>query len=139
MKVFVDTWGWLALADPNDPFHFSADRCYREFGRQAGRVVTSNFVLDETFTLLFRRRPYNEAMHFSSGLLASQFIRIEIVTEPRFKMAFDLRRRFSDKPRISFTDLSSMAIMTELKVSDILTGDEHFSQVGLGFRRIPVQ
>jgi hypothetical protein len=30
-----------------------------------------------------------------------------------------------------------MAIMMELKLTDILTGDAHFTQVGLGFRRLP--
>jgi predicted nucleic acid-binding protein len=38
---------------------------------------------------------------------------------------------------MALTDLSSMAIMTELKVTDILTADAHFQQVGLGFRTLP--
>ncbi|MGH9745800.1 MAG: type II toxin-antitoxin system VapC family toxin [Candidatus Acidiferrales bacterium] len=137
MKIFVDTWGWLVLADPKDPLHSEAVGCYEEFSGRTGRVVTSNFILNETFTLLFRRRPHKEALHFSEGLLQSPFIRIETVTEHRFLRAFELRRKFSDKPRISFTDLSSMAIMMELKVSDILTGDPHFNQVGFGFRTLP--
>jgi uncharacterized protein len=42
-----------------------------------------------------------------------------------------------DKPRISFTDLTTMIIMTELEVVDILTADVHFTHVGLGFRLLP--
>ncbi|MGA8024307.1 MAG: PIN domain-containing protein [Candidatus Acidiferrales bacterium] len=133
----MDTWGWLAMADPQYSCHAQAVGCYQEFSRGAGGVLTSNFVLDETFTLLFGRRPYDEALRFSSGLLKSSFIRIEAVTEARFHKAFELRKRFRDKPRISFTDLSTMAIMIELRVSDVLTGDAHFSQVGLGFRILP--
>ena len=124
------------MADPQDSFHAQAVCYYEEFSRGAG-VLTSNFVLDETFTLLFARRPYDEALRFSLGLLKSSFIRIEAVTEARFHKAFELRKRFRDKPRISFTDLSTMAIMIELKVTDVLTGDAHFSQVGLGFRIFP--
>lgn len=139
MKLFVDTWGWLALADARDSFHAQAVRHYEEFSKRAGGVLTSNFVLDETFTLLFGRRPYSEALKLSQGLLQSSFIRIEAVTESRFLKAFELRKRFSDKPRISFTDLSSMAIMMEFKVLDVLTGDAHFSQVGLGFRILPTR
>ncbi|HEY0702912.1 MAG TPA: PIN domain-containing protein [Candidatus Acidoferrales bacterium] len=139
MKLFVDTWGWLALADPHDSFHSQAARHYQEFSKGGGGVLTSNFVLDETFTLLFSRRPYGEALGFSQGLLQSSFIRIEAVTESRFLKAFELRKRFRDKPRISFTDLSSMAIMIELKVPDVLTGDAHFTQVGLGFRILPTR
>jgi predicted nucleic acid-binding protein len=137
VKVFVDTWGWLVLADPKDPFHSQAVLYYEECSKDSGRIFTSDFVLDETFTLMFRRRPYKEALHFCSGLLQSPFIRIESVTEPRFLKTFELRKRFSDKPLISFTDLSSMTIMSELKVTDILTGDAHFSHIGLGFRILP--
>jgi uncharacterized protein len=137
VKLFVDTWGWLVLADKKDPLHEQAAQSYQERSKSSGRVLTSNFVLDETFTLLFRRRPFEESWRFAHGLLGSPFIGIEVVTEPRFRKAFDLRRRFSDQPKISFTDLSSIAIMTELKVTDILTGDAHFQQVGLGFRTLP--
>ncbi len=137
MKLFVDTWGWLVLADRNDPLHQRAVRCYEEYSQRFGRVLTSNFVLDETFTLLFRRRPFEEARRFAQGILKSSFIGVEVVTETRFQKAFELRGKFSDKPKISFTDLSSMAIMTELKLSDILTADAHFVHVNLGFRTLP--
>ncbi|MEE8200533.1 MAG: PIN domain-containing protein [Candidatus Acidoferrales bacterium] len=138
MKLFVDTWGWLILEDRKDPRHELAAECYRR--RSRGQIVTSNFVLDETFTLLFRRRPFSEVWRFTQGLLQSsteKFLRVEPVTETRFREAVVLRRRFSDKPRISFTDLTSMVIMRELGLVDILTADTHFQQVGLGFRLLP--
>jgi uncharacterized protein len=137
LKLFVDTWGWLVLADKKDPHHGSAARCYEERSRTTGRVVTSNFVLDEALTLLFRRRPFDEAWRFANALLQSSFIAVETVTEGRFRKAFELRRKLADKPGISFTDLTSMIIMSELRATDILTGDQHFSQVGLGFRLFP--
>ena len=137
MKLFVDTWGWLVLADLKDPLHSKTAECYKELSGKEGRVLTSNFVLAETMTLLFRRRPYSEALRFSMGILKSPFIRVETVTDPRFRKAFELRQRFSDKPKISFTDLSSMALMMELKLTDILTADAHFTQVGLGFHTMP--
>ena len=137
MKLFVDTWGWLVLADRKDPSHSLAVQCYERYTAGSGRIVTSNFVLDETFTLLFNRRPFAEAHRFSKGLLDSPSIAVEVVTESRFSKAFALRSKFADKPRISFTDLSSMAIMTELRLTDVLTADSHFTQVGLGFQILP--
>lgn len=137
MKLFVDTWGWLVLADKKDPRHQSAARCYGERAQRAGRIVTSNFVLDEAFTLLFRRRPFDEAWRFANSLARSPFIAIESVTEARFRAALELRQKFSDKPKISFTDLTSMVLMKELKVTDILTADRHFLQVGLHFHILP--
>lgn len=137
MTLFVDTWGWLALEDRKDPRHGAAALCYLERSKTAGRIVTSNFVLAESFTLLFRRRPFDEAWRFANAIHASASITVEPVTDGRFRKALELRRRFADKPRISFTDLSSMVIMTELKLTDVLTADAHFRHVGLGFQVLP--
>jgi len=49
----------------------------------------------------------------------------------------ELRKRFRDKPDISFTDLTTMAIMRELQLELVLTQDNHFLHVGMGFRRLP--
>lgn len=136
MKLFVDTWGWIAVADRRDPGHKAATEIFWE-ARRSGGAITSNFILDETFTHLFKRRPFEEAWHFTTTVVQSPFIDIREVTGSRFSRAIELRKQFSDKPRISFTDLSTMAIMTELGITDILTADRHFSHVGLGFRSLP--
>jgi uncharacterized protein len=137
LKLFIDTWGWLVLADRKDPLHQSASECYRERAKVAGQVLTSNFVLDETITLLFLRRPFDEAWRFISAILHSPYVTIESVTEARFRQAFALRKSFEDKPKISFTDLTSMVIMKEMKMSDVLTADQHFVRVGWGFQTFP--
>jgi len=136
LKLFVDTWGWLALAEPLDRKHAAARQCYEEYSR-SGRVITSNYVLDESLTLIFRRLRFDVAYNFSKAVLESSFVAVETVTEARFRSAFELRRRFADKPNISFTDLTSIVIMTEFKMVDILTADAHFAQVGLGFQLLP--
>ncbi|MEW6572146.1 MAG: hypothetical protein AB1374_00700 [Bacillota bacterium] len=51
--------------------------------------------------------------------------------------AKELRLKYQDKPDISFTDLTSIVIMRELKISRILTADEHFIQVGTNFELAP--
>ncbi len=137
MKLFVDTWGWLALADRSDAKHKAAVNCYSERSRFTGRIVTSNFVLDELLTMLFSRRPFPEAAKFANALMASPFVAIEWVTRERFASAVEFRLKFADKPKISFTDLTSMAIMKELGITDVMTADSHFIQVGLGFHILP--
>jgi predicted nucleic acid-binding protein len=137
VKLLVDSWGWLVLEDSRDPLHKTVSGIYAEAAAAAGNVFSTNFILDETISLLFRRRPFREASRFTSGLLLSPFITIEQVTPARFQKAFDLRLRLRDKPNISFTDLTTMIVARELKVTDILTGDKHFRQVGLGFQIHP--
>jgi predicted nucleic acid-binding protein len=136
VKLFVDTWGWVAVADRRDAGHEAATEIFRQ-ARRSGGAITSNFILDETFTHLFKRRPFEEAWHFTTSVVQSPFIDIQEVTGSRFSKAIELRKQFSDKPRISFTDLSTMAIMVELGITDILTADRHFTHVGLGFRAVP--
>ena len=137
MKLFIDTWGWLVLEDSKDPHHQAAAAIYAETGKSTGNIFTTNFVLDETISRLFRRRPFDEAARFARGLLDSPFIEIAEITQARFRRGFDLRLTFRDKPDISFTDLTSIAVVQELKITDILTGDGHFVQAGLGFRTHP--
>jgi len=136
VKLFVDTWGWVTVADRKDAGHGAATEIFQQ-ARRSGRTITSTFVLDETFTHLFKRRPFQDAWHFTATVVQSPFIDIQEVTEARFYRTIELRKQFSDKPNISFTDLSTMAIMVELGISDILTADRHFTHVGLGFRSLP--
>jgi len=136
VKLFVDTWGWVAVADRRDPGHEAATEIFRR-ARRSGGAITSNFILDETFTHLFKRRPFEESWHFATSVVQSPFIDVQQVSEARFSRAIELCKQFSDKPKISFTDLSTMAIMVELGITDILTADQHFTHVGLGFRALP--
>jgi predicted nucleic acid-binding protein len=137
LKLFVDTWGWLALADRSDAKHSLAADCYRERSKLSGHLVTSNFVLDKLLTLLFLRLPFAEAATFANAIFASPAVTTEMVTRERFRTAMELRLKFADKPRISFTDLTSMVIMKELGISDVMTADNHFIHVGMGFQILP--
>jgi uncharacterized protein len=137
LKLFVDTWGWLALADRGEREHAQVVSFYAERTRRTGLIVTSDYVLDEVFTMMFSRLEFGMASRFADSLLRSPFITIERITPERFQKAWELRLKFSDKPRISFTDLTSMAAMNELGISEVLTADKHFDQVGMNFRLLP--
>jgi predicted nucleic acid-binding protein len=65
------------------------------------------------------------------------YLQVEWVSPERFEKARELRLKYQDKPKISFTDLTSMVIMKELSVNNIMTGDEHFEHVGMGFKQKP--
>jgi predicted nucleic acid-binding protein len=137
LKLFVDTWGWLALADRGEREHAQVVSFYAERTRRTGLIVTSDFVLNELLTIIFARISFEMASRFADSILRSPFITIERITPERFQKAWELRLKFSDKPRISFTDLTSMATMNELGISEVLTADKHFAQVGMNFRLLP--
>ena len=138
--LFVDTWGWLALEDRKDAAHAQVLQLYRDFRARNGQAATTDYVLDETLTLLFRRRPFGEAQRFVEGLFAAaeaQYLIIQRITAERFSKAWRLRLRYHDKKDISFTDLTSLVVMQEHQIAEILTSDQHFKQVNLGFITVP--
>jgi predicted nucleic acid-binding protein len=134
--LFIDTWGWLVLADARDPLHSKVvlER------RKRARLVTTDYVLDELLTRLFARAPFAQAKQFSAAVFEAiqrGLVMLEPITPDRFQAAYSLRLRFRDKPKVSFTDLTSFVVMQETGIHDVLTADGHFSQVGLGFRNLP--
>lgn len=137
--LFIDTWGWLVLADARDPAH--AQAVVERHTRTAPQsLITSDYVLDETFTRLFSRVAFVLARQFSDAILAAGAggqLRIERITPERFDAAYKLRIRYRDKPGISLTDLTSFVVMREFGVKHVLTADSHFTQVQLGFLRVP--
>jgi uncharacterized protein len=138
--LFIDTWGWLALANDQDPAYGKVAPLRQQYLQRGSAWVTTDYVLDETITRLFAARPFAQAEAFCNGVLAAQHagsLALEPITSERFQSAYRLRLRYRDKPRISFTDLTSIAVMRELGIRHVLTGDAHFTQVHLGFQVLP--
>ena len=138
--VFIDTWGWLALGHRRDARHQEVKAFYQSLREKGILCYTTDYVLDETITLLFRREVFEEAVYFMEGIFQAteeRFLTVERITSERFTSAWKLRKRLQDKPKISFTDFTSMAIMEEKGIKNVLTEDEHFMQVGMGFQRVP--
>jgi len=139
-QLFVDTWGWLKIFSPRESGHAEVTQYFRSFLDRGGEVFTTDYVLDETLTLLFKRLSFERASEQYERIEAAEeegFLRVEWIGRDRFDDALQLRRRYSDKPDISFTDLTSMVVMQELDLQDVLTGDAHFEHAGMGFRRRP--
>jgi hypothetical protein len=137
--IFFDTWGWVAIANKNDRHHKNAFEFYKVFLQSGGVPITSDYILSETFTLLKIRANIDGVIQFGEGLiqaiLAGKII-LENITPPRWKESWDLLKKFQDKPKISFCDFSSFAIMRELGIEEVLTNDTHFEQVGFGFKKL---
>ena len=139
-RLFIDTWGWLVFANDRDPDFDKVAEIRKETSGRKGAWITTDYVLDETITRLFKVTPFSIARRFIGGIFESSrlgLVDIEHVTPDRFSRAWRLRLRLQDKPRISFTDLTSFVVMQELSLHRVLTGDAHFEQVGLGFTRVP--
>ena len=138
--LFVDTWGWLVLANDGDLSFPAVAGIRHEYVEKAQLWVTTDYVLDETITRLFAGTPFVKARQFCDAIFDScklGLLVLEQITPERFQRAYKLRLRYRDKPRVSFTDLTSFTVMRELGIHHVLTADAHFQQAGLGFHRLP--
>lgn len=133
-KVFVDTSAWKALYDKDDPFHKLTKRTWADFKRKGSLVFTSNFVIDETITLLRVRVDHASAVEFGEAIHASEVIGVIPVDEAFENEAWTIFKRYDDKS-FSFTDCTSFAIIRKLKFDLAFTLDHHFRQ--FGFNSVP--
>lgn len=132
--LFVDTAGWVACADASDSAG-AACRDARDAALESGQLlVTTDFVVDETLTLLRLRLSLGIAEAWWRQIEGSQRVRLERVDDTRFDRARELFFRYRDKA-FSFTDCSSFAVMRELRLTKVLTTDRHFRQ--MGFQVVP--
>ncbi len=128
-EVFVDTAGFLALWDAGDQHHATALRLQQELIRKNRRFLTTEYVADETITLLLVRHSHRAAMDFLDTIERSEALRLEWIDPARFHAAANWFRKHGDK-QWSFTDCISFAVMRELRVRDAFTTDHHFQQAG---------
>jgi len=138
--IFIDTWGWINILNRQEPHHHEVSQFYHNIRQTRGTVVTTDYILDEVYTLLFKRVPFDlarQAVGLISQAIEDGYLNFLWITQERFKVAQTLRIKFHDKPDISFTDLTSMVVMQELKIREIVTGDAHFTHVGMGFVMLP--
>jgi hypothetical protein len=132
--LYVDTAGWMACADAADPAHRGACDA-RDAALAANRIlVTSDYVLDETLTLIRRRLGVRAAEAWWNQVDASSRLRWEWIDPARAEKARHLFFRHLDK-EYSFTDCTSFVVMRELRLTQALTTDHHFRQ--LGFSVVP--
>ena len=132
--LFVDTAGWMACADAADPAHGPA-RAARDAALEAGRfLVTTDYVVDETLTLIRMRLSLAAAEAWWAQVEGSSRVRHEAIDALRADKARSLMFRHRDKD-YSFTDCTSFVVMKELRLKDALTTDRHFRQ--MGFHTLP--
>ena len=138
--ILVDTWAWLALAVKGDQFHAIAKAQHQRFRKTNQRYVTSDFILSEVISRLYRTTSAARAEGYIRALLskvdAGDYLLVH-VSPQQFRRAWQMRQKYHDKPDISFVDFTSMVVIQDLGIVDVFTGDDHFRQINLGFQLHP--
>ncbi|MDE1822150.1 MAG: type II toxin-antitoxin system VapC family toxin [Euryarchaeota archaeon] len=129
--IFCDTSAWVALADPREQWHRELLRFSRRIlAGEFGRVLTTDYVLDETYTLLRMKVGLDAVHRLREQLRTSRNYEVVKVSDDHFERALDLMLAHQDR-RWSLTDCTSFLVMRDLGISDALTLDRNFAQAGL--------
>jgi predicted nucleic acid-binding protein len=132
--VFVDTGAFLAKFLSHDQFHQDACASWKVLERKRDKIITSNFILDETFTLLARKSYHEFALEKARLIYASNVIHILRPTQETEINALLFFKKYADQ-KISYTDCISFQLMKEHHIKKVFTFDQHFYLAG--FEMIP--
>jgi predicted nucleic acid-binding protein len=125
-RAFVDTSAWFAHANRRDPAHAGIRRVLRTF---QGRLITSNFVFDETVTLCLYHLGYQVAARVGEVLLDQTVVDLVRITAEDEQRAWALLLARPDKT-YSYTDCTSFVLMRRLGLQRAVAIDIDFQREG---------
>jgi uncharacterized protein len=128
-ETFVDTSGFYALLAERDDMHQKATRILGDARRRRAPFVTTDYVLDETATLLIARGLGHLVDPLLQSTLRSKACSIEWTAAEDFDRAAAFVVNHIDEGW-SFTDCVSFQVMKTRRLREALTKDEHFAKAG---------
>jgi predicted nucleic acid-binding protein len=124
LKVFLDSGAFPALADEDDKYHSVATSVYTELLQAKAQLLTSNFVLSETYTLIRFKVGHRAAVEFTKSFAGIKILRASEAIEQTAKMVFV---RYDDKD-FSFVDCTSFALIEYHRLDHAFAFDSHYRQ-----------
>lgn len=135
--VFVGTSGWIALLSRDDRLHARALARYDELMRDHSRLLTDNYVVDETATRLRYGLGLTAALGFRQMLTdatGSGRLRVALVDEKAEAEAWRVLEQYRDV-KLSLTDATCAVTARAARITDVFGCDSDFE--ALGFVVVP--
>ena len=132
--VFVDTGAWVGLRYGRDALHQRARQLLRRLRRQRLGLVTTEWVLAETVTLLKARGAVDHALVLGDAILDGSLGQLVEATPARRQRAWELFRRHR-LLRVGYVDCTSFAVMEELGLDTVFGFDDDFTKAGFTLYR----
>lgn len=92
-------------------------------------MLTTDYVVDETLTLLKARGQPQIAIQLGEQFFEGQIVMIHRLSEDEILAAWEMFKQYADK-EWSFTDCASKVVIETLGIAEALSFDEHFRQFG---------
>ena len=132
MSVFVDTSAFYALLDADDQNYGPSASTWREMMASDEQVMTTNYVLVETFALLQSRLGLRALRDFQADVFP--VLHVEFVTPEIHQLSIAVLFGASRRG-LSLVDCVSFEVMRELGIKSAFAFDRHFREYG--FSTVP--
>jgi predicted nucleic acid-binding protein len=129
LKLFVDTSGWVALFNQRDRNHQKAKELWERLVRERPSLYTSDYIIDETITLLRARGGFEVAKRGGQNLFGSQILSLLKVSYSELLESWEFFQKYPEHG-FSFTDCTSFVLMKKNGIESAFTFDRHFSMLG---------
>jgi len=128
--IFIDTTVWVGASDKNDDLHESSLSIVEAV--RLGKLpltLTTDFIIDETVTILGKRKGFGaeNARKVGEKILSSPRIFMVYVDESLLKSALKLYPQYEGE--LSLTDIVSLMVMQKYRISEIFSHDTDFDKV----------
>lgn len=127
MKVFVDTSALLAVLDANDRGHSAVARAWKDLLSGEHELLTTSYVLVETFALVQSRIGVEAARVLDQDLLPAVAV---IWLDEEIHRAAVSALLTAGRRQLSLVDCASFETMRRHGVTTALTLDSHFAEQG---------
>lgn len=128
--IFVNTSGWLALYNPNDSNHPAARDLWQDLSSQSVRFVTTDYVLDQVYTVLKVFGSLDAAQALHTVLDRTNLLRLFMTDSVIFDRAWKVFVE-DELPQFTFTDCINYSVIQYLGISEVITFDRNFTTPGL--------
>jgi len=126
--IFLDTTIWVGAIDASDQCHSDAKLVLEALIRgNLPPSITSDYVLNETLTIL-KRRELDPAkiVDAMNRILSSPRVEVLFIEETLFEESLPLYIKYRD---LSFTDTVTLLLMKKYGMKDIYSHDSDFDKV----------
>jgi predicted nucleic acid-binding protein len=132
--IFVDSSGWIALADKDDSHHKEAASSYPSIFKNHKTLVTTNLVIAESYIVLLKELSHKAAIEFLDRIKGSPRI-LKIYSNENIEMeAEGILAKYIDQD-FSYADAVSFVVMKRQKIRKAFCFDKHFATAG--FMNVP--
>lgn len=123
-RVFVDTSAILALLVSQDRFHEDARTTFERLKEDRARLVTTSYVMLETYALAGRRLGLDAVRGLREGL--APLFEVVWVDESLHETGLD-RLLATDRRDLSLVDALSLVVMERMDLDEVFAFDPHLT------------